>query len=466
MRRWLAWNVWFRLQEMAKGHATLRMVREMEAVDRLSPADLHELQRQRLQKLIESSYEEVPFYRRRMDDAGVRPSDIREVSDLSRLPLLTKADIRAHRHQLRSRRATRLASFTTGGSTGEPLIFDLGKERVASRVACRERTARWWGVGLGDAEIAVWGSPIELGRQDFIRELRDRLFRSRLLSAFEMNDARVSDYLDIIERDGCRQLFGYPSALYLLCLQAQKEGRKMRSLGIAVVFVTGEALFPHQRELISETLGCPVANWYGGRDSGFIAHECPQGGIHVLSDATVLEIVDPTGRPVEAGETGQIIVTDLYSAEVPFIRYVTGDVGALSTRLCSCGRPLPLLDRIEGRSNDLVVAPDGRLINALALVYPLREVPGIEQYRIAQKQLDWFHVQLACNAEYSRRDEKRIRDGWGRLLRAPVRVTFEYLPRIPPDPRGKFRHIVSEVPRNVPARVHRPLESAPEPFQN
>jgi phenylacetate-CoA ligase len=306
--------------------------------------------------------------------------------------------------------------------------------------------ARWWGVSLGDPEIAVWGSPVELTRQDWIRGLRDRLMATRLLSAFEMNDDRMSDYLDILERDGCRQLFGYPSAIYLLCLAARRERRNLGSLGIKAVFVTGEVLWPHQREVIAETLNAPVADGYGGRDSGFISHECPRGGMHIMADAVIVEIVDSEGRPVPPGEPGEIVATDLFSEEAPFIRYATGDIGVATNRMCPCGRPLPLLERIEGRSNDLVVAPDGRLINALALVYPLREVEGIEQYRICQKEPDWFHVQLTCGDHVRAAAEDRIRTGWQQLLRAPVRITFEYLPRIPAEARGKFRHIVSEVP--------------------
>jgi phenylacetate-CoA ligase len=462
MRRWLTWNVLFRLQELAKGHDTLRMLRDMEEADRLSAPALQALQMARLRTLLESSYRHVPHVRRTMQKAGVSPADIRQLADLRRLPIMTKADIRSHRLELRSDTAERLSPFTTGGSTGEPLIFDLGKQRIAARVACRQRVARWWGVSVGDPEIALWGSPIELTRQDWVRGVRDRLLATRLLSAFEMNDARMTEYLDILQSQGCRQLFGYPSAVYLLCLQAQKERRDLRTLGVKVVFVTGEVLFPHQRKLISATFDCGVADGYGGRDSGFISHECPEGGMHILSDAVVVEIVDSAGQPVAAGQSGEIVVTDLYSAEAPFIRYATGDIGVESSRVCPCGRALPLLEHIEGRSNDLVLAPDGRLINSLALVYPLRGESGIEQYRITQKQLDWFHVQLTCSAEFQAQSEERIRAGWTQLLRAPVRVTFEYLPRIPPDPRGKFRHVVSEIPAASRGAAEAPVRRGAE----
>ncbi len=452
MHRWLAWNVLFRLQERAKGHPTFRILKEMEAADRLGKTELEQLQSARLREFLNYCYSHVPYVRIRMRDAGLSPSQICEPGDLRHLPLMRKADVRQHRESLRSDVAGKLAPYTTGGSTGEPLIFDLAKRRVASRVACRQRVSRWWGVSIGDPEIALWGAPVELTKQDWIRSVRDWSLATRLLSAFEMNEATMSRYLNLIEKHSPRQIFGYPSAIYLLCLQARKEGRDLRRLGIQVVFVTGEVFFPHQRDLITQTLLCPVADGYGGRDSGFVAHECPQGGMHVMADAVIVEIVDSDGRPVAPGERGEIVVTDLYSHEAPFLRYATGDIAAFAVRPCSCGRVLPLLERIEGRSNDSVVAPDGRIINSLSLIYPVREVEGIEQFRILQKRVDCFHVQLVRSRNFPNDGEGRIRAGWTRLLRSPLDVTFEYLPSIPPERLGKFRHIVSELPagQNAP----------------
>jgi phenylacetate-CoA ligase len=445
MRRWLARRLWFPLQEAVKGHDTLRILREMQAADRLSIDELRAEQVRRLRAFIDSCYTHVPYVRMQMDRARLKPADVRQPADLAPLPLLRKSDIRSHRLELRSSRASRLQSSTTGGSTGEPLIFDIGRRRIASRVACRLRVSAWWDVTIGDSEVALWGSSIELGRQDRIRNMRDWLLATRLVSAFNMTDEAMSRCLDLIETRGCRQLFGYPSAIYLLCLHARKQRRDLRPVGIRAVFVTGEMLLPHQRETIAETFACQVADGYGGRDSGFIAHECPDGNMHLMSDAVIVEIVDAEGRPVAAGESGEIVVTDLYSEEAPFIRYATGDIATASARTCSCGRPYPLIERVEGRTNDLVVAPDGRLINSLALIYPVREVAGIEQYRIVQKTVDTFHVELACDGAFDRAAEDRIRGGWQRLLRAPVHVTFEYVPRIPPERGGKFRHVRSEV---------------------
>jgi phenylacetate-CoA ligase len=449
MKRWLIWNVLFRLHEAAKRHPTFRFLREMEAAESLSAAGLAELQCQKLQDLIQYGYRHVPYVRARLDAAGMAPSSLRTPEDLARVPVMRKAEVRQHRAELRSDIAGKLASFTTGGSTGEPLIFDLAKRRVASRVACRQRTSRWWGVSVGDPEVAIWGSPVELKRQDIVRSLRDVFLASRLLSAFEMNDATMSHYIDILEQGGYRQIFGYPSALYLLGLHARAKGRNLRRLGLKVAFVTGEVLYEYQREVISEVFNCPVANGYGGRDSALIAHECPQGGMHILADALILELVDPQGQPVPPGEPGEIVITDLYSHEAPFIRYGTGDVAVLSTKACRCGRSLPMLERVEGRSNDTIVAPDGRIINSLALIYSVREVQGIERFRIRQKSLTSFHIQVVRNRNFSTAAEERVRDNWTRLLRTTVDIAFEYLNELPPDPSGKFRHVVSDVRTSV-----------------
>ena len=157
MRRWLIWNLVFRLHEELKGHATYEFLREMEAADRLSEAELGERQQDKLADLIRYSYAHVPYVQKIMHERNITPADIRGVGDLGRLPLMRKADARKNRELLRSKIAGKLASFTTGGSTGEPLIFDLSKRRVASRVACRQRTSRWWGVSVGDPELAIWG---------------------------------------------------------------------------------------------------------------------------------------------------------------------------------------------------------------------------------------------------------------------------------------------------------------------
>lgn len=445
MHRWLVWNVLFRLQEIVKRHPTFEILKEMEVADTLTQDKLEELRLKRLQQFLDYCFAHVPYVRRRFEEAGISPSNIGGIEDLAKLPVMRKDHVRKHRAELRSDIAGSLVPIATGGSTGEPLICDLSNRRIAARVACRQRVSGWWGLSVGDLEVALWGSPIELSHQDRLRTFRDWLLRTRLLPAFEMDECTMSRYLDLIEDARPRQVFGYSSALYLLSLHAKRHGRSLGHLGAKAAFVTGEVLLPRQRHQISETFNCPVADGYGGRDSGFIAHECPQGGMHILSDAVIVEVVDAEGRPLGPGERGEIIVTDLYSHEVPFLRYATGDVGVLSARSCICGRSLPLFERIEGRANDAIVSPDGRVINSLALIYPVRETAGIEQFRIYQQAVDKFHIKIVRGEQFPPDGENRIRQNWAKLLRSPIHVSFEYLPILPSERSGKFRHVVSEI---------------------
>ena len=146
-----------------------------------------------------------------------------------------------------------------------PLIFFIGTERVTHDVAAKWRATRWWDVDIGDPEIVVWGSPIELGSQDKVRLIRDRLMRTELLPAFEMSDAKVEGFIARIREVRPRMVFGYPSAISHIAGYAEKKGIRLDDLGVKVVFVTSERLYDHQREIISRLFACPVANGYGGQ---------------------------------------------------------------------------------------------------------------------------------------------------------------------------------------------------------
>ena len=435
----------FRLQEFLKGHDTFRVLREMQAEQWVPATKLRQSQEKRLRVLLTHAAASVPYYADLFRELRLDVGDLRHASDLEALPFLTKDVIRQNLDQLKSRHARGVQKFSTGGSTGTPLIFYLGPTRVSSDVAARMRAESWFGVTIADPEFAIWGSPAELSKQDRLRDLRDRILRTRLLSAFEMNSETMTRYLDEMTRKGCRRVFGYPSSIALLCQHARREGRDLRQLGVKAVFVTAEYLYEHWRSTIAEAFGCAVANGYGGRDSGFVAHECPAGGMHITADRLIVEIVDEEGQPQPQGHSGEIVVTNLDTWEMPFIRYRTGDVGALASKTCVCGRSLPLLERVEGRKTDFIVAPDGRVMHGLSLIYVIRDIAGIEAFRITQKRLMDFEVEIVPNQQYDPSSEGHIREGFSRRLRAPVAVQVRYTAFIAPTSSGKTRHVVSEI---------------------
>lgn len=435
----------FPLHERLKGHDTVARLRALEASQWWSRDQLEAYRTERLRAFLVAIGRHVPYYRDAFAQSGLKPHALGAVAELERYPLLTKALIRAHTAALRSERARSLKRYNTGGSSGEPLVFFMGRQRITHDVAAKWRATRWWGVDIGDREIVVWGSPVELGAQDRLRSLRDMVLRSELLPAFEMSEANLDHFVDRIRRRRPAMLFGYPSSLSLIAAHAQMRGVRLDEVGIRVAFVTSERLYDHQRTTIERVFGCPVANGYGGRDAGFIAHECPAGGMHISAEDIIVEIVDANGRAVPPGTAGEIVVTHLATGDFPFLRYRTGDIGVLSEEACSCGRGLPLLAEVQGRSTDFVVAADGTIMHGLALIYVIRDLPGIERFKVVQESIDRTRVLVVPGDGYEPALAERIRSGLKQRLGAGVTVDVDTVGDIPAERSGKFRYVVSRV---------------------
>lgn len=438
-------NIIFPLHERLKGHDTVQVRRRLEVSQWWSWDKLEALQFERLRALLRDAYQSVPYYRETLDAVGMAGGEITALSDIRRLPLLTKPIIRANIDALKSVQAKGLSRFNTGGSSGEPLIFWIGKERVCHDVAAKWRATRWWGVDIGDPEIVVWGSPIELGAQDRLRILRDMLLRTHLLPAFEMSERKIDEFIDTMRTVRPRMVFGYPSSIGLIAGHAMRKGKRLDNIGVKVVFVTSERLYDHQRAVIERAFACPVANGYGGRDAGFIAHQCPSGGMHITAEDIIVEIVDGEGSALPPGHEGEVVVTHLSTREFPFIRYRTGDIAVLDERPCACGRGLPLLKEIQGRTTDFVTASDGTLMHGLALIYVIRDIAGVENFKIIQESITETRVQLVTNDEFAEENMQVIKRGLKQRLGADVKVDVETVENIPRESSGKYRYVVSRV---------------------
>ena len=201
----------FPLHERLKRHTTVADRDHMEKVQWWPRDDIEALQVERLRSLLVHAKSQVPYYQRLFSEHRFSPESVKRIDDLQQLPFLTKAEIREHSDDLKANNAVGIARFNTGGSSGAPLIFYIGRRRVSHDVAAKWRATRWWGVDIGDPEIVVWGSPIELGSQDRVRAIRDKLLRTRLLSAFEISDSKLDQFVEEIKQVRPKMLFGYPS---------------------------------------------------------------------------------------------------------------------------------------------------------------------------------------------------------------------------------------------------------------
>jgi len=429
------------------GRPTFSYLRELEQSQWLSRKDLEAYQLRKLGELLRSAAAHSFWYRERMDAAEIPLKGDLTFTDLRRLPTLTKADAKANRERMVWHGVPGGAQrYNTGGSSGEPLIFYFGRRRQASDAAGRMRARRWWGVEPGEPEVYLWGAPVELEKTDRIKVLRDRLLNQLVLNAFDMSPATMDAYGEAIRAYRPRCIYGYASSVALLAAHLRERGRTPLGLKeLRVVCTTGEPLFEHQRQLIGEVFGVPVANEFGSRDIGFTAHETPAGEMLLMSESILLEVLDPQGRPVAPGESGEAVITGLESWAQPFIRYRTGDVLRLSPQLPACGRGLHLIEEIGGRATDFLVRADGTMMHALAGIYVLREVEGVREFKIIQHSVDNVEVLVVPGAAWDGQAQQQIVQGLQRRLGDDVAVRVRPVEEIAPEASGKHRYVVSHV---------------------
>ncbi len=445
MNPWLARKLIYPLHERLMQRPTFAYLQSLEQSQWYEPEAMRALQLEKLKALLAVAEQHCPWHAARIRQAGLDVAAM-SLDDLQRLPTMTKRDAIAHGQDMVWRDVPGGAfKYNTGGSSGEPLIFYFGRWRQASDAAGRMRARRWWGVDVGEREVYLWGAPVELNKTDRLKTWRDRLLNQLVLNAFEMSPTNMDRYIEAIEAYQPRCIYGYASSIALLAAHAKRRGRRLRLPVLKVVCTTGEPLYDHQRELIGEVFGAPVASEYGSRDIGFTAHESPTGQMLLMNESIILEILDGDDCPVAAGEIGEVVLTGLCSQAQPFIRYRTGDMARQTDEHCREGRSLQVIGEVMGRSTDFVVRADGTIMHALAVIYVLRAVEGVEAFKFIQHRVDGVEIQLVKNEQWTNAAETEIIRGIRARLGEQVEVELRYFDRLPPEASGKHRYVVSHV---------------------
>ncbi|MBK8266923.1 MAG: phenylacetate--CoA ligase family protein [Planctomycetes bacterium] len=258
-----------------------------------------------------------------------------------------------------------------------------------------------------------------------------------------MTPRRMSVYLDHWERFDPVHVFGYPSSLARLLLFAEQNGRRMMTRSLRAAFVTGELFTPQDRRIIEEHLQVPVADGYGSREAGFIAHQCMEGRYHVTMESLIVELLDSRQQPVSIGESGEVTVTHLDAYGMPFIRYRTGDWARMSAVPCPCGRGLESIECIEGRKTDMLRTADGGWAHALSLIYVLREARGIRRFCIEQSENLDLTVSVVADESFDQAMRQSVVSGLQRRIGGNARISLQQVAEIPHTASGKHRCIVS-----------------------
>ncbi|WP_126855201.1 phenylacetate--CoA ligase family protein [Candidatus Cryosericum septentrionale] len=373
---------------------------------------------------------------------GFDPLTMRGLEEISVLPIMTKDDIRRHRSDFEACESmnSHRVEITTGGSTGQPLKFSMSRDDYLRSVGIQMAGWHLAGYVLGD-RVAVFGGA-SIAERDVVPwrvSPSDLALNRRQFSAADMDDDRVGQYWDYIERWRPAYLRGYPTAIAELC--RHRPAARSRQYRPQAVLTTSEMLTESDRHIIETTLGAPVFDGWGLNDGGASAYECTEHvGMHVDMTRAYVETVDDAGRSVW-DMPGRVVVTSLTNKAFPFVRYDTGDMGVLTWRDCKCGRTGLMLTQILGRSNDTLKLGDARISPSSTTVL-FGRLEHLRRYHIVQDAP--LHITVTFDTEESfdkRASEEAVTRSF--VSRCPaVSIAFVYAALPLPTDGSKWRSVV------------------------
>ncbi|TFH58008.1 MAG: phenylacetate--CoA ligase family protein [Candidatus Zixiibacteriota bacterium] len=442
-------RVLYPLDVMRRGSRELRILTRLEETERFGSEKLHDLRLGALLQLLDHATRYVPFYQKRFAESGFNINTVKDFDDLKRLPILTKRDIQDHREELISTFYDRgeLVENRTGGSTGSPLVFYHHKERLDSRQAATLRHNRWAGYPVGCKAAILWGHQHDISLyRSFKARLRNLLIDRQLIcDSGSFSEETLSQFTRDFRRFRPEIIVAYANSLGVVvdyCIA--KKIALPRPRGI---ITSAEVLTYENRAKIESYFGVRIFDRYGSRETSVIASECEaHAGLHINAENLYLEFVEH-GKDVEPGAVGEIIVTDLGNWAFPFIRYQIGDMGSPAKGLCRCGRTLPRMQMIAGRTTDFLYAPDGRRVSGAALtIYLAAKVPGVRQAQIIQREKTTLIFNLVVDSNFDQSSLGLIREKVTNFFGESMQIVPNYVESIPKEPSGKYRFSICELP--------------------
>ena len=411
--------------------------------------DYKKVSNRRLRYMVRYAYENVELYRRKYNEAGVKPGDIRGTDDLGRLPFITKKDLVDNYPDgilARGLKPEDCAVASTSGSTGAPVRLFINRDSLSTLMTSSMFLNRMAGKYLGmkikpDSLMYILIDTPDSVEGVIITEktkLPARLFKKNphldALAPSERHIMGINDYKPDI-------VVTYPSVLRNMAIYAEHSNLPLHQP--QVLMVTGELLDNNTREVISRTFKGELINFYSATECGIVAMECKQHtGMHIKAGSAILELVR-NGQIAPFGQTGEIVVTDLWNEATPIIRYAgLGDVGAFSTEECHCGLNTPLLKVIEGRRNDSIVLKDNVIIHPFSMTLSLEHISGIARFQIVQEEIDLVRALIVPENNGTAEQADIIESHLKEVLGDGVRVEVVFVQDIPRLPNGQNHHVV------------------------
>lgn len=435
-----------------RGRPTLERLRYLQQTQWRSLDELLALQAADLRRLLRHAFENVPFYRKRFEAAGVGPDDIRSPDELTKLPIVTRDQAR---DGIEERSATAGAQVdirkSTSGTLGKPLVFGYDLPSEYWRQAMKLRGYGWAGYYPGQRSLHYWGA----GAPSTSRAKRTKISADRFIKREHYVDCgtrgptELERVATLIERIRPGVILCYSQAGADLARYVNEH--KRRKWPTIPVLCGAERLLPADRKAMEEAFGPAVFETYGSREVMLIATECAaHDGLHVSMENLVVEIVVRSDngvgpRRADPGEVGEVVVTDLHNFGMPFIRYATGDLAvAAAEGVCACGRALSKLKNVEGRVTETLLDGEGRRVNGLVFNVVIAHLAhAIRQFQVCQHKDRSVTLRVVPTATFDAAIEETLRATWQKYLPG-VAVTIQRVDDIPISKSGKRQVVTVE----------------------
>ena len=434
------------ITQFIKGEKINQNLEQLEKSQFFSSDEMQNFQLKKLQKIIKHAFKNTEYYNKLFKEKNINPNEIKSFEDIKRIPFLTKNIIRQQGQNLYYQSYNgKTFPCTTSGSTGKPINFAVTSEYSSWDWASRWRARRWYGIDIGDPEVAMWGRPVYNKVKKYWDPIKAIFRNTLLLSGFEVSEKTLYLYSKLLFFYKPKYIYSYSTTIYQLANYIKKHYPKINKSRLKAIFVTAETLYPHQRQIIEEVFNVPVSNEYGCSEIGGFVYECPQGNWHISTENVYLEFISIDNSPKE------IVATSLTNFYMPFIRYRIGDLGEFIDKSCSCGINLPIMKFNAGKTTDVIILKNGRKLTSEIFLYLTRAMVDkkcqpFNNFKIIQKDFDKFEVIFEKSTNFTEMGLETFRQLFLDLLKDDnILILFSEVSKIPNDSTGKFRYFVSEL---------------------
>jgi phenylacetate-CoA ligase len=413
-----------------------------------SKEELDRLQLRRARSLLQHAYLTVPYYRRAFDAAGFKPNQIQSLADFSKIPLISKQDVRENVHfsmfsDLHNKKE--MLKITTSGSTGEPFVCYADKFQLEMRFATTLRALEMSGWKFGDRQLRLWHQTLGMSRTQAFKERLDAWFmRRHFIPAFEMSEDSLKFLIKTIEKKKPVLIDGYAESLNFIAIASSSRSKHSPR----AVMSSAQQLTDSTRAQIENQFGAKVLDKYGSREFSGIAYQCLESEHHHVQDESYILEILVDGRPAKVGEVGEVVITDLNNFSMPLIRYRIGDMAiAVEQGICSCGRPHSLIGAISGRTQALILCSNGVWLPGTFFAHFFKDFDfAVKHYQIVQEVYESFTLKIVPSSQFSDQVSDKLLNELRKYTGVEQPIKLELVTEIPLLKTGKRTPVVSKIP--------------------